>query len=77
MKTLEVAQLRRVLRREKKALIELCETEWQAGRVNLSNGVTAGLARVQLLEALIDGSAVKLASEEAESATRPDDSLDL
>lgn len=75
MKTIEVATIKRVLKREKQELIDSVQRNWKAGRVNLSSETSAHLARVLLLEGLIDGS-VTLTEEQA-AAPRGNDSLDL
>jgi len=56
MKTIEVATVRKVLKREKLELVQSVERNWKAGRVNLSAETAAILARVMLLESLLDGS---------------------
>lgn len=59
---IDAATLRRVLKHEKKILVELTEANWQAGRVTVTAGMMARLARVMLLESLLDGS-IELADQ--------------
>jgi len=78
MKTIEVATVRKVLKKEKAALAERVEADWKSGRVTCSAEASARLARVLLLEGLLDGSiALEGERESSAAAPRGDNTLDL
>ena len=74
-KTIEVATVRKALKREKLELILSVERAWKAGRVNVSAETSSRLARVLLLESLLDGT-INLGDEDT-TAPRGNNTLDL
>ncbi len=78
MKTIDVATIRKVLKREKLELIQSVERNWKAGRVNLSSETASHLARVLLLESLVDGSILLEDESQPTAGAQPgNNTLDL
>lgn len=71
MKAIQATTLEAVLAREKDALIEQCEKDWESGRVQLSAAASARLARVLLLEGILNGSITGARKREAGAGSAP------